>query len=47
MDDHPAFLLGGLIYSVTQNFDIDAGVKWGLNDVETDTTWLAGVALRL
>lgn len=45
-NDHPAFILGGLIYSVTDDFDIDAGVKWGLNDAETDTTWLTGVALR-
>ncbi len=45
-DDHPAFLLGGVIYSITNDFDINAGVKWGLNDAEADTTWLTGLALR-
>ena len=45
-ENHPAFILGGLIYSVADDFDIDAGVKWGLNDAETDTTWLTGLALR-
>ncbi|MCG8341572.1 MAG: transporter [Chlorobiales bacterium] len=45
-DDHPAFILGGLIYSITSDFDVDAGVKWGLSDAETDTTWLTGIALR-
>ena len=45
-DDHPAFILAGLIYSITNDFDIDAGVKWGLNDAEADTTWLTGLALR-
>lgn len=45
-EDNPAFILGGLIYSVTNDFDIDAGVKWGLNGAEADTTWLTGVALR-
>ena len=45
-EQHPAFMLGGLIYSVTEDFDVGAGVKWGLNDQETDTTWLTGIALR-
>lgn len=43
---HPAFILGGLIYSITENFDIDFGVKFGLNKPETDRTLLAGMALR-
>ena len=43
---HPAFILGGLIYSVTNDFDIDAGVKWGLNDAETDIAWLTGLTMR-
>jgi len=43
---HPAFVLGGLIYSVTENFDIDAGVKAGLNKPETDLTFLAGLVVR-
>lgn len=43
---HPAFILGGLIYSITDNFDIDFGIKGGLNKPETDLTLLAGIALR-
>lgn len=43
---HPAFILGGLIYSVSENFDIDFGVKGGLNKPETDYAILAGIALR-
>lgn len=43
---HPAFILGGVIYSLTENFDINAGVKGGLNKPETDLTFLAGIALR-
>jgi hypothetical protein len=43
---HPAFVLGGVIYSMNENFDIDAGVKIGLNKPETDLTFLAGMAMR-
>lgn len=43
---HPAFILGGLIYSISENIDIDVGVKAGLNKPETDLTFLAGIALR-
>lgn len=42
----PAFLLGGVVYSVNEDLDLDAGVKFGLNDVETDYTLLAGVTYR-
>ena len=42
----PAFILGGLIYSVTENFDIDFGVKCGLTATETDLSLLAGTAFR-
>lgn len=45
-DTHPAFVLGGLIYAVSENLDIDAGIKAGLNKPEADTTILAGMALR-
>lgn len=45
-DTDPAFLLGGLIYSISENFDIDVGIKGGLNKPETDLTFLAGIALR-
>ncbi len=43
---HPAFILGGLIYSVSENFDIDFGIKGGLNKPEMDLTFLAGMAMR-
>ncbi len=43
---HPAFLLGGVICSIKENFDIDAGIKAGLNKPETDLTFLAGMAVR-
>ena len=33
-DNDPAFLIGGIIYSVNENFDVDCGVKLGLNDLE-------------
>ncbi len=43
---HPFFALGGLIYKVTDSFDIDFGVKAGLNKAEPDYTLLAGIAFR-
>ncbi|UWX57161.1 transporter [Chlorobaculum sp. MV4-Y] len=45
-DNHPAYLLGGLIYSVSKDVDLDFGVRGGLNDAETDTAWLAGITMR-
>jgi hypothetical protein len=45
-DTHPAFILGGLIYSVSKNFDIDFGIKRGLNKPETDYAILFGIAFR-
>lgn len=43
---HPAFILGGLIYSLSEQFDINAGVKGGLNKPETDLAVLAGIVWR-
>ena len=45
-DTDPAFLLGGFIYTVIENTDIDFGVKGGLNKAEADITYMAGIALR-
>ena len=45
-DTDPAFLLGGVIYSITEDFDMDFGVKAGLNEAETDYSLLAGIAFR-
>lgn len=44
--DDSAFLIGGIIYSITENFDVDLGVKFGLTEPETDISALAGVAFR-
>jgi len=45
-DKNPAFILGGLVYAVTDSFDIDCGVKSGLNNAEPDSTVLAGITAR-
>lgn len=42
----PAFFLVGLVYALSENFDIDCGIKYGLNDPETDYTALAGVTWK-
>jgi hypothetical protein len=42
----PAFLLGGFIYSIRDNLDIDFGVKMGLSKTESDYTFLAGMAIK-
>jgi hypothetical protein len=39
----PVFLLGGLIYSVKDNIDLDFGVKGGLTRPETDSSVLLGL----
>jgi len=44
-DTHPAFVLGGMIYSLTESFNINGGVKAGLNDAEADVTFQAGMAV--
>ncbi len=44
---NPAFILGGLIYSVNKNIDLDFGIKGGLNRPETDVTYLVGITWRL
>jgi hypothetical protein len=45
-DIHPVFLLGGMIYSINENLNVDLGLKYGLNEAETDTTFLVGLASR-
>jgi len=42
----PAFLIGGIIYSINENIDVDLGAKCGLTEPETDFTLLTGVAFR-
>jgi hypothetical protein len=43
---NPAFALVGIIYSLTENIDLDAGFKQGLNKAEVDHSIRAGVTLR-
>lgn len=45
--NHPVFLLGGLIYSLSESFDLDCGIKGGLTDPETDCSVLAGMTWRI
>ena len=45
-DTNPVYILGGLIYSVSENFDLDVGVKAGMNHTERDKTVLAGLTAR-
>jgi hypothetical protein len=42
-----AFILGGIIYSLSENLDIDCGVKGGLTRPEEDYSVLAGMTWRL
>jgi hypothetical protein len=39
----PAFFLAGLVYALSERFDLDCGFKYGLNSAETDYTVLAGI----
>lgn len=43
----PAFFLVGLIYTLSEGFDLDCGIKYGLNGDETDYTVLAGITWML
>lgn len=42
----PVFGLLGVIYELAENLDLDAGIKVGITDPETDITALAGMAWR-
>jgi len=42
----PAFVLVGLVYALSEEFDLDCGIKYGLTDPETDYTVLAGVTWK-
>ncbi len=43
---HPVFILGGIVYSMSDVFDIDFGIKAGINKPETDTSLMAGITFR-
>jgi len=42
----PLFLIGGVIYELSENVDIDFGIKVGLSRPEADYGILAGIAWR-
>lgn len=43
----PAFAIAGAVWSPREAFDLDVGVRVGLDEAETDATILAGAAWRL
>jgi hypothetical protein len=45
-DPNRVFILGGLICNLAENYDLDVGVKKGLNHAETDISLLAGLTAR-
>lgn len=45
-DENTSFLILGAIYSVTDDLDLDFGIKRGVSEPETDVTWLLGLAWR-
>jgi hypothetical protein len=42
----PVYILGGFIYSPSENFDIGLGVKGGLTESETDIAVRGGITYR-
>lgn len=43
---HPVFLIGGVVYSLSDKFDLSAGIKRGLTRPETDRSMTVGMTLR-
>jgi hypothetical protein len=43
---NPAFILGGVVYEISEGFSLDLGVKYGLTAAETDWSLMAGAAFR-
>ena len=42
----PAFVLGGLSFSITESVGIDLGYKRGLNEAEADNTYIGGLTVK-
>ncbi len=42
----PAYVLAGVIYSVTEYFDLDCGVKHAITSTEKDVSIMAGMTFR-
>ncbi len=45
-DTPPAYILGGFIYEITKNIDLDMGYRYGLNKPMVDYSILAGITIR-
>src|SRR4030042_242596 len=45
-DNHPAFILGGLSYDVSERIAVDAGIKYGLTSPETNISYLLGTTIK-
>ncbi len=45
-DDNPAYLIGGLVYSVSKSFDIDCGYRHALTSTGPDWSLLAGTTFH-
>jgi hypothetical protein len=45
-DMHPAFLLGGLVYSLTEKINLDLGANLGLNRADNYYSLLAGICFK-
>jgi hypothetical protein len=41
------FILGGIIYSITERLDADLGLKYGAHEPGTDVSYLAGLTWKL
>jgi len=45
-ENHPAFILGGISYDVSERITVDAGIKYGLTSPETEWTYLTGLTIK-
>jgi hypothetical protein len=45
-DRHPAFVLGGLIYALTEKINLDLGTNFGLNRADNYYSILAGISFK-
>lgn len=45
-NENPGFILGGLIYSISENLDIDIGIKKGINNRGNDYSIPVGITWR-
>jgi hypothetical protein len=44
--DDPKFILGGIIYTLTENIELDFGVRYGLGEPGVDGTTTSGVSIK-